>query len=300
MRQRDRVAVIGAGTMGWQISLILAAHGTPVSLYDRDDAALARALSTIAGQAPDLVASGAIPGPAHDTLARISPSETLAAAVATAWLVVEAIPERLDLKRSLFAELSAEAPREVILATNSSSFKSRLLADVTTHPQRLMNAHFYGNPWRRSGVELMSCGATDPSHLERVARFLRGCGLMPVIVRGESTGFVVNRIWRAVKRESLRVVAEGLATPEEVDRLWCLAMETPMGPFAMMDRVGLDVVQDIERHYAAESGRADDEPPAFLDDMVREGRLGQKTGSGFYEYPNPAYLRPGWPRDVDD
>lgn len=296
MPGRDAVAIIGAGTMGWQIALQLAAYGSAVRLHDRSREALGRALGTIAREAPRLTAAGLLPGEPVDAIDRIYPAASALDAVETAWLVIEAIPERIELKRALFAELSAATPPEVVLATNSSSYKSRELAGVTRHPERLLNAHCYGLPWRRSGVELMTCGATDPARIEQVAAFLRRSGLVPFVVRGESTGFIYNRIWHVIKQESLRVVAEGLATAEEVDRLWCLGMGTPQGPFAMMDRVGLDVVRDIERHYAAESGRPEDEPPAFLDDLIAEGRLGQKAGRGFYDYPDPAYQRPGWPR----
>ncbi|MDI3339042.1 MAG: 3-hydroxyacyl-CoA dehydrogenase family protein [Sphaerobacter sp.] len=296
MAAGDRVAIIGAGTMGGQLAVTLAGRGVPVRLTDAAPAALAAARDRIAADAARLVDEGVLAGPAAAISARVEAVSTLADAVHGAWLVIEAAPERLDLKRALFAELSALAPPDVILATNSSSFRSRLLADVTRHPARLLNTHFYHHPWQRNGVELMTCGQTDPAVIERVAAFLRATGFLPVVVRGESTGFIYNRIWRAIKRESLRVVAEGLATPEEVDRLFCLALGAPVGPFGLMDRVGLDVVADIERHYAAESGRPEDEPPALLDELVRAGRLGVKTGRGFYGYPDPPFARPGWPR----
>jgi 3-hydroxybutyryl-CoA dehydrogenase len=112
----------------------------------------------------------------------------------------------------------------------------------------------------------------------RVADFARSS------VRGESTGFLFNRIWHAVKQESLKVVAEGHATPAEIDELWRIVMGSEPGPFQRMDRVGLDVVLDIERHYAAESGLDRDAPPQFLIDMVERGELGVKTGKGFYDY----------------
>jgi len=294
--QWGTVAIIGAGTMGRQIALTLAGRGVPVRLYDPAPDALTAARDRIAADAPQLVEEGFFSGPADAISERVTPVATLAEAVQGAWLVIECAPERLELKRALYGELSALTPRDVILATNSSSFRSRLLADATQHPSRLLNTHFYNLPWQRSGVELMTCGQTDPAVIDRVEAFLRDVGFVPVIVRGESTGFIYNRIWRAIKRESLRVVAEGLATPEEVDRLFCLAMGTQLGPFGLMDRVGLDVVADIERHYAAESGRPEDEPPAFLEEMVRAGRLGIKTGHGFYDYPDPPFTRPGWPR----
>lgn len=268
---RGPVAVIGAGTLGWQIARTLAARGVMVRLYDASAEAVAQAMARIRDEAPEAVA-------------RIVVAGSLAEVVDGVWLAIEAIPERLEAKRALFTELSGITGPEVILATNSSSFRSRLLADATRHPERLLNTHFYGEPWRRSAVELMTCGMTDPAVLDRVAAFMGECGMTPFVVRGESTGFIFNRIWRAIKRESMRVVAEGHATPEEVDRLWCLVMESAPGPFARMDRVGLDVVLDIERRYAAESGDPEDEPPALLVDLVERGMLGVKSGRGFYEH----------------
>jgi len=269
--ERGPIAVIGAGTLGWQIARTFAGRGVTVRLYDASSEAVERAISRVRDDA-------------HEALERIVVAGSMSEAVAGIWLAIEAIPERLEAKLALFENLSALAGPEVILATNSSSFRSRLLAEATRHPERLLNTHFYNEPWRRSAVELMTCGVTDPAVLDRVAAFMVSCGLTPFVVQGESTGFIFNRIWRAIKRESLRVVAAGHATPEEVDRLWCLVMESAPGPFARMDRVGLDVVLDIERRYAAESGDPNDEPPALLIDLVERGMLGVKTGRGFYEY----------------
>jgi 3-hydroxybutyryl-CoA dehydrogenase len=258
-------------------------------LYDVSPEALNRATAILAKETPRLVAAGELPRAALAATERIVPTPSLAGAVADAWLVIETVPERLKLKRAVFAELSELAAPETILATNSSSYRSRLLADVTRRPERLLNAHFYGRPWRRPAVELMSCGMTDPACLDRLAAFFRSCGLAPFLARAESTGLIFNRIWRAVKRESLRVVEEGIATPEEVDRLWEIVMGTErMGPFARMDRVGLDVVLDIERTYWSESGDPDDRPPRLLEALVEQGHLGMKTGQGFYRYdPEP-------------
>ena len=278
------MAVLGAGTLGWQIALTFALRGVPVRLHDVSPDALARGLVLLRAELDAQVAAGEATD-ADGTFRRVAVCGSLADALDGSWLAIEAIPERLELKRTFFAELSALAGPEVVLASNSSSYKSRAFADVTRHPERLLNTHFYGRPWRRPAVELMTCGQTDPAVIERVRGFLASVGLRPFVCRGESTGFLFNRIWHAVKQESLRVVAEGHATPEEIDELWRIVMGAdPDGPFARMDRVGLDVVLDIERHYAAESGLARDEPPRFLEEMVACGELGVKTGKGFYEY----------------
>jgi 3-hydroxybutyryl-CoA dehydrogenase len=269
--ERGAIAVVGAGTLGWQIARTFAVRGVRVRLYDAKGRVAEEAVERIGREVPEAVGSLVAVG-------------SLAEVVDGVWLAIEAIPERLEAKRALFAEVSGMTGAEVVLATNSSSLRSRLLAEATRFPERLLNMHFYNEPWRRSAVEVMTCGETDPAVLARVAAFMTGCGLEPFVVRGESTGFIFNRIWRAIKRESLRVVAEGHATPEEVDRLWCIVMESEVGPFARMDRVGLDVVLDIERRYAAESGDPKDEPPGLLVELVEKGMLGVKSGRGFYEY----------------
>ncbi len=133
---------------------------------------------------------------------------------------------------------------------------------------------------------------TSDETLSAVESFMKSIGILPVIVQKESTGFVFNRIWRAVKKESLKVVDQGIATVEDVDRTWMIQMEAPMGPMALMDLAGLDVVRDIEMVYFEESSDPSDAPPPLLNNKVKAGELGVKTGQGFYTYPNPSWQSP--------
>jgi 3-hydroxybutyryl-CoA dehydrogenase len=180
------------------------------------------------------------------------------------------------------------------LTTNSSSLPSSQLAPAVVDPGRLLNTHFFAPVWSRPMVELMGCGATRPEVMETVARFARSLGLVTAIVRGDSKGFIINRVWRAVKRESLRVVDEGHADPEDVDRLWMLMFGTPYGPFGIMDMVGLDVVADIETSYQRVATDPTDQPSPVLNRKLAAGNLGEKTGRGFYTHPEPEYTAPGW------
>jgi 3-hydroxybutyryl-CoA dehydrogenase len=281
--------------MGRQITLQLAAHGQRILLIDPIEESRVAARAYIETAGDQLAANGVLPRTAGSPISLVAFSESFEGKLDDCWLVLEAVPERMELKRDLFSQLSGHAPENAILATNSSSFRSGLLADVTTRPERLMNIHFLNHPWLRPAVELMTSGYTDEALLGQVYGFLRECGLKPVIVQGESTGFLFNRIWRAIKKESLKVVAEGHGVPEDIDRFWCMSTGLKLGPFALMDRVGLDVVLDIERHYAWESGDPNDKPPQFLAEMVEQGRLGMKTGEGFYKYPDPPFEHPDWP-----
>jgi 3-hydroxybutyryl-CoA dehydrogenase len=275
------VAVVGAGTLGRRIALMFAAHGADVKISDLSDEQRRAAVDYVAQTLPELT----------DQLNDVAPvivsaTAELAEAVRDAWLVIEAIPEKLELKRQVFGELDALAPADAILASNSSSYASRLFLDEVTHPERVLNIHFYMPPKQRA-VDVMSCGKTDHDVVKFVLATLPQFGLYPFEARRESTGFIFNRVWAAVKRESLEVVAEGVSTPQDVDEMFRLNTGSA-GPFRMMDQVGLDVALDIEEHYCAEHPEYPEGPRRLLRSYVQQGRLGVKSGAGFYDnYPRP-------------
>lgn len=272
------VTVVGAGTLGRRLALMLATQGEEVRVFDVSAAQVDDAVEYAERELPGVLAQRA-----DGAAGRIVGCDGLVEATAGAWLVVEAVPERLELKREVFSALDLVAPHDAILATNSSSFPSSRLVDVVSRPQRLVNTHFYQPPGVNA-VEVMSCGHTARWVVDRLLERLPAYGFEPFEVRAESTGFIYNRIWAAIKREALSVVAEGVATPEEVDRIFRIASTTCAdGPFRAMDVVGLDVVLDIEEHYAAVRDGIPEDPRRLLRSYVREGRLGVKSGEGFYD-----------------
>jgi 3-hydroxybutyryl-CoA dehydrogenase len=209
-------------------------------------------------------------------------------------LVIEAVPEKLDVKRKVFGELDKICGKETIIASNSSSIRISLIEDATMRRDRVLNTHFYSFPWRSRVVELMRGTATSDETVASVGEFMRDIGMVPLFVRKESTGFIFNRVWRAVKRECLHLVDEGVASFEDVDRAWMCLYGVDIGPFGLMDRVGLDVVRDIENVYYGESGDLRDALPQLLLEKIEKGELGVKSGKGFYSYPNPLYRNPDW------
>lgn len=296
------VTVIGCGTMGRQIAALVAASGRQVRLWDASPEMLDLALERIADETRTLPH---LPRYAHhqfrieppadiDALvARITPMDSLEAAIDGADLIIEAVREDLETKRTLFAELSGSAPH-AILSTNSSSIPSSQIVSAVQDPGRLLNTHFFAPIWSRPMLELMSCGETRPEVMDQVQAFGNSLGLVTAVVRGDSKGFIINRVWRAVKRESLRVVDEGHADPADVDRLWMLFFGTPFGPFGVMDMVGLDVVADIETSYQRVTQDPTDTPSAILHAKIVAGELGEKSGKGFYSHPDPEYLQTTW------
>jgi|SRR5580765_1393193 len=271
------IAVIGAGTLGRRIALMFATRGGLVRVHSRSAQRDAEAAAFIDERLPKLAATiaGGTPG-------KVEFDADLAKVVADAWLVVESVPEQLELKRELFADLDRLAPADAILATNSSSYPSSRMIDQVQHPERVLNLHFFMPP-EAPAVELMSCGHTDPAIIERLMQALPAFGLTPFLAQRESMGFIYNRIWAAIKREALAVVAEGVAAPADVDRLFTMVLRAPLGPFLMMDWVGLDVVLDIENNYAAALPGIPQGPRELLRRYIADGRLGMKSGRGFYD-----------------
>ena len=275
------VAIIGAGTLGRRIALIFAAHGAQVTIYDLAETQRDAAIDYVTQELPALADEirAAEPG-------QVWAEADLAEAVGKAWLVIEAIPERLELKKQMFGQLDELSAADAILASNSSSYASRMFLDRVHHPERVLNIHFYMPP-KQNAVDVMSCGQTDRKVIDFVKETLPQFGLYPFEARKESTGFIFNRVWAAVKRESLEVVAEGVSTPQDVDQMFQLNTGSA-GPFRMMDQVGLDVVLDIEEHYCAEHPEYPEGPRRLLRTYIQQGRLGVKSGIGFYDdYPRP-------------
>lgn len=292
MSKIGKVAVIGAGTMGAQIASLTALSGRSVRLWDASEKALAAGMDRAHVEIFPHLGEARTIAPEQLTAAenRLAAAGSMAEAIEGADLVVEAVREELGVKQAVFSELSRAT--SAILGTNSSSIPSSLIAPAVERPERLLNTHFFAPIWVRSMLELMSCGSTSDDVMQSVYDFGISLGLVTAMVNGESKGFIINRIWRAVKRESLRVVDEGVASPEDVDRLWMMFFQTQYAPFGIMDMVGLDVVSDIETSYQLVTRDPTDTPSPTLARMIAAGELGEKSGKGFYEHPNPAYLDP--------
>jgi len=271
------VTIIGAGTLGRRIALMFNTQGGEVRIYDLSEEQRRAAVAFVEAETPAL-----LPNIQNGRAGHVSSTADLSEALKDAWLIIEAIPERLDLKKKVFGELDMLAEKDAILASNSSSFPSSQFLDEVTIPERVMNAHFYMPP-TQNAIDIMSCGKTDRGIMELMLRELPKYGVFPFEARRESTGFIFNRVWAAIKRESLALVAEGVSTAAELDEMCKINMHTKIGPFRLMDKVGLDVVLDIENHYAAENPHLPNGPRELLHSYVDAGHLGVKSGKGFYD-----------------
>jgi 3-hydroxybutyryl-CoA dehydrogenase len=290
-----KIAIVGAGTMGAQIALHCAVHGYPVQLWSRSARRLQQAGQSHAEELAKRLAHRQITADEQEAiLRRIRYTTHMQEGVAGADLVIENVPERLEIKREVFARLDRSCPDHTVFATDSSSIRISAIEGATQRPEQILNMHFYPPIWQRPMVELMGGSATTEETMRRASQFVRALGLTPLIVRKERTGFLFNRLWRAIKKECLHLVDDGVASHEDIDRAWMIAFGVPVGPFGLMDMIGLDVVRDIELVYYGESGDPSDAPPQLLSDKIARGELGIKTGQGFYTYPNPAFQAPEW------
>jgi 3-hydroxybutyryl-CoA dehydrogenase len=274
------IAIDGAGTLGRRIGSVYAAGGADVRMFDTSQAQLQAARDYMNEQREHVRTALNLH---YSRAGEVALFDDLAEAVRGAWMVIEAIPERLALKREVLAQLDELADADAILASNSSSFPTSLLIDGVKRPERVLNTH-YQQPPELNAVELMSCGETDEALIDALMEWIPRYGLVPFRVRRESDGFIFNRIWAAIKRECLMVVDEGVAEPEDVDGMWTIFTAPGIPPFRLMDRVGLDVVLAIEEHYASVRSGLPEGPRTLLHTLVDEGNLGVKSGRGFYEY----------------
>ncbi|RAR02113.1 YWTD domain-containing protein [Stemphylium lycopersici] len=272
------VAVLGGGVLGRRIACSWIAAGYPVILCDVNKSQRNAATHYIEHH---LSPFSALTGEKRE-LGSFATVSGIGEAVQNAWLVVEALPEKLALKIDIMAQLEQQAPQDAILASNSSSYKSRFMLEKMGQGSRhrVCNMHYYMPPGNNV-VELMTCGETHEDILPFLKSKLEDAGMTPAVARKESTGFIFNRLWAAIKRESLLIMAEGVSEPEEIDRLFQIMFkDNPQGPCAMMDAVGLDTVTFIENNYVQERGIDPTARDWVQKNFVDKGKLGAKSGKG--------------------
>lgn len=283
MAGADRVAVIGAGTMGHGIAQVAALAGYEVALTDAVPAALDRAFERIRQNLDEGVARGKVePAARAAALARLVAAPSVAAAVADAEVVIEAVPERPDVKLAVLAEAEAHAPPTALLGSNTSSLSITELQAALARPGRMLGLHFFNPVHLNRLVEVVRGGRTEEGAVAQAVAFARRLGKEPIVV-ADSPGFASTRLGVLLGLEAMRMVEEGVASPEAIDTAMELGYRHPMGPLKLTDLVGLDVRLDIATYLHARLGERF-RPPEILKRMVAEGKLGRKTGQGFYRW----------------
>lgn len=277
------VGIIGAGTMGNGIAQACAVAGIAVVMVDISDAAVAKGIATVGSSLDRLIKKEKMTAAEKDAaLARIKGS-TRYEDLASAQLVIEAATENFDLKVKILKQLDSMLPAEVLIASNTSSISITKLAAVTSRPERFIGMHFFNPVPMMALVEIIRGLQTSDATHAAVQALAVALGKSPITVKN-APGFVVNRILVPMINEALFVLAEGLATPEDIDAGMKLGCNQPIGPLALADMIGLDVCLAVMEVYLNEFGDSKYRPCPLLKEMVAAGRLGRKTGRGVYSY----------------
>jgi 3-hydroxyacyl-CoA dehydrogenase len=286
----ERITTAGAGTMGSQVAWQMAFHGKQVTVYDAIPAGLEKGKAFHQTYAEHFIAQrGATESQIDDTFARLTYSTDLPSAVRDADLISESVPESMAIKETFWREASRHAPAPTVFTTNSSTLAPSSLVGFVDRPERFLALHFAIGVWDANIGEVMGHPGTDPAAFEGVLTFAAEIGLVPIPIRKEQEGYLINSLLVPWCTAALDLLVRGVSDVESIDRTWMITLQTAMGPFGMMDRMGLGVVHHVATNIGAtESAR-------YLDEQfVQQGRLGVTTGEGFYRYPDPAYAQPGF------
>ncbi len=280
----EKIGVIGAGTMGNGIAQCFAVAGFPVVMQDLSAAALERGRAAIETSLARQVKKGALTDvKAADALSRIATATELTA-MADRDLVVEAIVERLEVKTQVLKQLDAICGAQTILASNTSSISLTQIAAASAHPGRVIGMHFFNPVAMMQLIEIIRALQTTDEVAQAVTEVARAIGKSPH-ASSDSYGFVVNRLLVPFINEAINCVHEGVATPQDVDAMMKLGANHPMGPLALGDLIGLDVVLNIMETLCQGFDDPKYRPSPLLKQMVHAGWLGRKTGKGFFDYP---------------
>ncbi|MFZ5634871.1 MAG: 3-hydroxyacyl-CoA dehydrogenase family protein [Bacillota bacterium] len=281
----NNIVVVGAGTMGHQIALTAALAGYSVKCADCSEEPLARARKFVETYLPQRVAQGKLTGDvaraAGDNLVFTT---DLDGSAAGADLVIESIPEVLDLKRRMFSRLDRICPDHTILATNSSFIVSSRIADATGRPEKVCNMHFFNPPVHMLPVEVVKGPHTSEETARTVVEVCRSMGKMPFLLQKEIKGFLINRVLAATHREALFLYDMGAASIEDIDKAVQYGLGHTIPPYRQMDLIGLDLNLTIAMEHYRETGDPAYKPSPVLVEKVVKGELGRKTGKGFYDY----------------
>lgn len=280
-----RVAVIGSGSMGHQIAMLCALGGFETTLQDIQQDALDKAKEQLEGHMTKWVNKAKITEEKKNAaFANLKTTTSLKTAVKDADLVIEAVVEKLDVKREVFSKLEEFASSNAILATNSSTIVNSKLAEVTSRPDKVLNMHFFFPPLVMDCVEVVKSDQTSEETAQTAMNFCERIGRTGVLLEKEIYGFIANRLLFAISKEALYLYEEGYADFEAIDLITKKALKHPIGPFELMDLSGIDVGYYGNLQLYQETGDLKDKPAKSVEEKVKAGNLGRKTGKGWYDY----------------
>lgn len=290
-----KVTVAGSGVLGSQIAYQSAFHGFAVTVYDITNEALATAKERIEALKPLYQADlGATEDQVNEAYARLQFESDLAKAVADADLVIEAIPEVVSIKTEFYTKLGKVAPTKTLFATNSSTLLPSQFAEATGRPSKFLALHFANTIWKNNTAEVMKHEGTDEAVFNEIIDFAKAIGMVALPLHKEQPGYILNSLLVPFLDAAEMLLVKEVADPETIDKTWMIATGAPLGPFAILDVVGINTAYNIVKAKAEATGDAMQQKLAEMlkAEYIDKNKLGRATGEGFYTYPDPSFAKP--------
>jgi 3-hydroxyacyl-CoA dehydrogenase len=287
------ITIAGSGVLGYQIAFQSAFHEFKVTVYDINDEVLEKAKAKFKGMSEaykrDL---NATQKQLDQTFQNLSYSSDLKDAVKDADLLIEAVPENPQIKIDFYEKLAKVAPEKTIFATNSSTLLPSQFAEYTGRPSKFLALHFANDIWIHNTAEIMGHPATDPKNFEDVVAFAKAIGMLTLPLHKEQPGYILNSLLVPLLSAATDLLIKGVAEPEIIDKTWMKATGAPIGPFAILDIVGITTAYNINKMTAEKTNDPiKNETVKYLkENFIDKNKLGVSTGEGFYKYPNPSYM----------
>lgn len=284
------LTVVSAGTLGSQIALMAALHGVQVKIWNGHTDRAHKRLATYLPMFKKVL------GLTDEQVAQVKTKITV---VTNDWnvpfqdtdLVIEATAERPEVKKEILGKISAHVPADTMIASNSSTMLPSQLSKLVTHPERFLHIHFANHIWQLNTAEIVGSAQTKPAYLQKAKDFAQAIGMLPIVLKKENPGYIMNALLIPMLQSALWVWANGVADPETIDRDWINSTGMPMGPFMVLDMVGIRTSYNIAAARAAKNP-ASKLIAAKLKEMLAAGHTGEAAGQGFYSYPHPAFEDP--------
>ncbi len=285
----NKITVAGSGTLGSQIAFQTAYSGKEVVVYDINDDILGQARTRMDSLVPEYIKDlGATEEQIENALSRLSYNSDLGEAVKEADLIIEAIPEKIEIKEDFYSKLAKVAPKETVFTTNTSTLLPSQFAEITGRPEMFLALHFANKIWINNMAEIMKHEGTSSKVFQDVIDFSREIGMIAIPLEKEQPGYILNSLFMPLLDAGAALWVNGISDFETIDKTWMIATKSSRGPFGTLDMVGLNTAYIINEANGTEISKKISK--ALKEEYIDKGKLGIPSGEGFYKYPNPKYL----------
>ena len=286
------VTIAGSGVLGSQIAFQSAFFGFNVNVYDINDGAIEAAKTRMESLKATYSEYFNDAEKAEKAFANLTYYTDLAQAVKDADIIVEAVPERIEIKQSFYENLGKVAPEKTVFASNSSTLLPSQFAQFTGRPEKFLALHFANSIWQNNTAEVMGHPGTEEQYVEQVADFARAINMIPFVLKKEQPGYILNTLLVPFLSAAMELWVKDIADPQTIDKNWMISTGAPRGPFAIYDIVGMETPYNLNLMRAEKDPAAKFVAEKIKREMIDQGKMGISTGEGFYKYPNPAYMDP--------